>query len=82
MCCKCSGKTVSPAIASFKEVSFGNDSFHVESTFKYLGDTIGQDGDCSDAVSTCIFPCGKHSENCYLFSPIQTKLRGMPLTCV
>ena len=59
MCRKCSGKTVSPAIASFKEVSIGNDSFHVESTFKYLGDTIGQDGDCSDEVSTCIFSLWK-----------------------
>ena len=42
VCRKCSGEIVPAAIASFKEVNIGDDSFHVESTFKYLGDTISQ----------------------------------------
>ena len=42
MCRKCYGEIVPAAIASFKEVNIGDDSFHVESTFKYLGDTISQ----------------------------------------
>ena len=50
--CKCSVEIVPAAIASFKEVTIGKNSFHVESTFKYLGDTIGQCGGCCDAVST------------------------------
>ena len=41
---KYSSKIVPAAIASFKEVNIGNGSFHVESTFKYLG------GGCSDAA--------------------------------
>ena len=41
VCCKCSSKIVPAAIASLKEVNIGNDSFHVEFTFKCLGDTIG-----------------------------------------
>ena len=45
VCRKCSGEIV-PKI--------GNNTFHVESTFKYLGDTIGQCGGCSDAVSAHI----------------------------
>ena len=57
VCRKCSGETV-PA-ASFKELNIGSDSFHVESTFKYLGDTIGQCGGCSDAVSTRIISSSK-----------------------
>ena len=51
---KCSGEIVPAAIASFKEVNIGNDSFHVEPTFNYFGDTIGQCGGCSDVVSTRI----------------------------
>ena len=54
MCRKCSDKIVTAIIASFKEVNIGNDSFHEESTFKYLDDLIGQCGGCSDVVSTRI----------------------------
>ena len=54
VCRKCSGEIVPAAIAYYKEVNIGNDSFHVESTFKYLVDMIGQCDGCSDAVSTRI----------------------------
>ena len=54
VCRKCSGEIVPVAITSIKKVNIGNDSFHVESTFKYLGDMIGQCGACSDAVSARI----------------------------
>ena len=39
VCHGCSREILPAAIASFKEVNIGNDSFYVESTFKYLGDT-------------------------------------------
>ena len=42
VCCKCSREIVPVAIGSFKELNTGNQSFHVESTFKCLGDMIGQ----------------------------------------
>ena len=74
VCRKCSGETVPVAVASFEEINISLVSFHVESTFKYFGDTIVQGGGCSDAVSTRISLRGKHSENCYLFSPtVQSK---------
>ena len=51
--CRIYSREIVPAvIASLKEVNIGNDKFLVESAFKYLGDTIGQSGGCSDAVST------------------------------
>ena len=52
VCHECSGEIVPPAIAWFEESNIENDSFHVESTFKYFDDTISQCGGCSDAVST------------------------------
>ena len=79
LCCKCSGERVPAAIASFKEVNIGNDNFHVESTFKYLGYTVGQCGGCSDAFSTGIISLWKAF--CELLPiltnhAIWTKLRG------
>ena len=56
------------------------DSFHVESAFKYLVDTIGQCGGCSDAVSTRIVSSCKRIRNCYLSSPTmqsEQNLEGM-----
>ena len=52
----------------FKEVNIRNDKFHVESTFKYLGDMVGH---CVVLVQFLhvLFHCGKHSENCYLSLP-------------
>ena len=41
MCREYFREVVPAAIASFKEYNIGNDSSQVESTFKYLGDTIG-----------------------------------------
>ena len=41
MCREYLREVVPAAIASFKEYNIGNDSSQVESTFKYLGDTIG-----------------------------------------
>ena len=73
-CHKCSSEIVPAAIAAFKEVNFENDSFHVESTFKYLGDTIGQCGGCSDAVSTQSF---RQLLPILTNRAIQTKLRGI-----
>ena len=61
MCRKCS-EIVPAAIASIKEVNIRNDSFHVESAFKYLGDTIGQCGVCSGAVSALIVSSWKAFE--------------------
>ena len=54
VCCKYSGEIVPAVIASLKKVNIGNDKFLVESTFKYLGDTIGKCGACSYPVSTHI----------------------------
>ena len=54
VCRKCSGEIVPAAIASLNKINVGNDKFQVESTFKYLVDTIGQCGGCSYAVSTRI----------------------------
>ena len=53
-CLKYSSEIVPAANASLEEVNIGNDKFHVEPTFKYLGDTISQCGGYSAAVSTCI----------------------------
>ena len=64
LCRKCSGEIVPAAIASLKEVNNGNDSFHVESTFKYLDDTIGQCSGCSEAVSTRIVSSWKAFREC------------------
>ena len=85
VCRKCSGEIASAAIASFKEVNNGNNSFHVKSTFKYLDDTIGQCGGCSDTVSTRIVSSWKAFRECL---PILTNcaseqnLDGMSSTCV
>ena len=51
---KCSSNIAPAPFASFKEVNIRNDSFHVESTFKYLGDASGQCGGCSDTLSSRI----------------------------
>lgn len=51
VCCKCSGEIYLLLLHDFREVNIRNDRFHVESTFKYLVDTFGQCGCCSDAVS-------------------------------
>ena len=81
LCRQCSREIVSAAIPYLKEVNFGNNKFHVESTLKYLGDTIGQCGGCSDSVPTCIVSLWKAFRfqellpvltNC----AIRTKLRG------
>ena len=79
VCCKCSSETAPAAIASLKEVNFGNDSFHVQSTFRYPGDTTGQCGGCSDAVSTQIVSLWKAFRELLPIltnRAIQTKLRG------
>ena len=91
VCHRCSREILPAAIASFKEVNIENDSFHVESTFKYLGDTTGQCGGCSDAASTNIISLWKAFRellpilDCYLSSPtVQSKqnLERMSSTCV
>ena len=41
LCAMNVSEMVPVAVASFKEYNIGNDSSQVESTFKYLGDTIG-----------------------------------------
>ena len=79
VCRKCSVKIIPGAIASFKEVNFGNHSFHVESIFKNLGDTIGQCDGCSDTVSTLIVSSWKALRELIPILTslgIRTKLRG------
>ena len=65
---------------SLKEGNIRNNKFHVESTFKYLGNTkIGQCGCCSDAVSAHIVPLWKAFRELLPVltnHAIQTKLRG------
>ena len=79
MCHEFSGEFQHAAIISSKEVYIKNDSFYVESTFKYLGDMIGQCSGCSDTVSTCIVSSWKaFQEFVTIFNnpAIQTKCRG------
>ena len=85
VCRRCFGDIVPAAIASFKEVNIGNDSFHVESTIKYLGDTTGQCGSCSDAVSTRIVSSWEAFQELLRIvtnHAIRTKLRGNVNMCV
>ena len=79
VCRKCFNEIVPAAIASFKEVNIGNDSFHVESSFKHLGDLTGQCGGCSDAVFTQIVSSWRAFQELLPIltnHAIQTKLRG------
>ena len=54
VCNKCNVGNVPAEIETIKEVEIGNDRFHVETSFKYLGDTLGRCDGCSDAVSARI----------------------------
>ena len=73
-------KYVIKSLASLKEGKIRNNKFHVESTFKYLGNTkIGQCGGCSDAVSVRIISLWKAFRELLPVltnHAIQTKLRG------
>ena len=78
MCPKCSGN-INPKVNTPNEINIGNDTFEVVSSFKYLGDTIGHCGGCSDAVSTRIISAWKAFRELLPILTnrgIQLKLRG------
>ena len=54
VCNKCNVGNVPAEIETIREVEAGNNRFHVETSFKYLGDTLGRCGGCSYAVSARI----------------------------
>ena len=79
VCLKYSSEIVPAANASLEEVNIKNDKFHVEPTLTYLGDTNGQCGGYSDAVSTCITLLWKALQELLPIltnHAIQTKHRG------
>ena len=58
MCPKCSG-IVNYTMNNPTEININNNTFEAVLSFKYLGDTIGHCGGCSDAVSTRIISAWK-----------------------
>ena len=85
MCRKCSGVIVPAAIASFKEVNMGNDSFYANTTSNILVIRMGNVVVVLTESLHVLSPRGKHSKDCYLSSPtVQSKqnLEGMSSTCV
>ena len=79
VCNKCNVGNVPAEIETIKEVEIGNDRFHVETSFKYLGDTLGRCDGCSDAVSARIISSwGTFCELLPIltYRAIRLKLRG------
>ena len=50
----CKGESVPPDSLNSTQVHVGQGTFEPEPTFQYLGEVIGESGDCADATSTRI----------------------------
>ena len=53
-CRKCKGEIVPPDSLNSTQVHIGEDTFEAVSTFRYLGDVIGESGGCVEATSARI----------------------------
>ena len=53
-CRKCNGEIVPPDSWNSTQVHIGEDTFEAVSTFRYLGDVIGESSGCVDATSARI----------------------------
>ena len=78
VCRKCSGVIV-PTNNANEKIKIGSDSFEVVPSFRYLGDTLGNCGGCSDAVSTRVIAAWRAFRELLPIltnRAIRTKLRG------
>ena len=73
---KCKGESAPTGSSNFTQAQVGKDTFEAAPTFKYLGEVIGESGDCVDATSARIATAWKSFRQ---LLPIITN-RGISLT--